>query len=319
MGDIKQTNFRIDSESADVFRQFCEEQGYNQAQGFDHLIQVLELNRAKAGIEGRLTEITTFEEYIKKILDAYLYSLQVAQDTEERIREDYKTDMALRDKAIADYEIKIINRDEKIRTLTEDIQTAHKTEEEAVKNAQNAEKQALSAKEIAAEKGRVNEMLSAKLADAEEKLNGYDELKTSEESLKKQISDMQHKISMLEAELKSQTAASQHLLEEQKKENDREKEIAVERAVAKTEKEMLEKITAIREEKISLQHDLEEQKRLTEQLLAEQKRECEQAKELAVERAVTQTEKKMQEQSDILKEEKTRLQIQLEMLQKDNP
>ena len=118
MGEIKQTNFRIDSESADAFRQFCDEQGMNQAQGFDHLIQVLELNRAKVGIEGRLTEITTFEEYVKKIMDAYLTSLQVAQDTEERVREDYKTDIILRDRALADAEKKIIERDDKISVLS---------------------------------------------------------------------------------------------------------------------------------------------------------------------------------------------------------
>lgn len=35
MGEIKQTNFRIDQEAADAFRKFCEENGMNQAQGFD--------------------------------------------------------------------------------------------------------------------------------------------------------------------------------------------------------------------------------------------------------------------------------------------
>lgn len=126
MGEIKQANFRVDSDSADAFRQFCDEQGYNQAQGFDHLIQVLELNRAKAGIEGRLTEITTFEEYIKKIMDSYLTSLQVAQDTEERVREDYKTDISLRDKALADSERKIIERMKRLQFLLQKPQKQRK-------------------------------------------------------------------------------------------------------------------------------------------------------------------------------------------------
>ena len=46
------------------------------------------------------------KEYIKKIMDSYLTSLQIAQNTEERVREDYKTDIALRDKALADNEQK---------------------------------------------------------------------------------------------------------------------------------------------------------------------------------------------------------------------
>lgn len=44
MGEIKQTNFRINAETADAFRKFCEEQGMNQAQGFDHIMQIVELD-----------------------------------------------------------------------------------------------------------------------------------------------------------------------------------------------------------------------------------------------------------------------------------
>ena len=47
MGDVKQTNFRIDQDSAAVFRKFCEDNGMSQAQGFDHIMQVVELDRAK--------------------------------------------------------------------------------------------------------------------------------------------------------------------------------------------------------------------------------------------------------------------------------
>ena len=48
--EIRQVNFRIDQASADAFRSFCTANGMNQAQGFDHLIQVLELNNAKAAV-----------------------------------------------------------------------------------------------------------------------------------------------------------------------------------------------------------------------------------------------------------------------------
>lgn len=47
MGEIKQTNFRIDQDTATAFRKFCEDNGMNQAQGFDHVMQVVELDRAK--------------------------------------------------------------------------------------------------------------------------------------------------------------------------------------------------------------------------------------------------------------------------------
>ena len=77
MGEIKQANFRIDSDTADAFRAFCEQKGMNQAQGFDHVMQVFELNQAKSSIPGRSVEIEEFETMVKSITSAYLYSLEL--------------------------------------------------------------------------------------------------------------------------------------------------------------------------------------------------------------------------------------------------
>lgn len=290
MGDIRQTNFRVDTESANAFRAFCEENGYNQAQGFDHLIQVLELNKAKTCIEGRLTEITTFEEYIKKIMDSYLTSLQIAQNTEERVREDYKTDIALRDKALADNEQKIIKRDEKINQLTSEIQNNQKIAKEAVQSAENAKKQAESASQIASEKEKINSMLSSKLAEAEEKLSGYDKLKSEEESLKKNISDLQHSNELAKAE-------TNHLKEQYDN-------------TVKQLQETTDALSAANEKVNELTGQITSLKRD----LAEQAKELKQEQELAVERAVTHAEKKMQEQIVALIEEKARLKMQIEIL-----
>lgn len=37
MGEVRQTNFRVDQDTADKFREFCAAAGMNQAQGFDHV------------------------------------------------------------------------------------------------------------------------------------------------------------------------------------------------------------------------------------------------------------------------------------------
>ena len=55
MGEVKQTNFRINQETADAFRKFCEDHGMNQAQCFDHIMQVVEMDRSSLRI---LTEKT---------------------------------------------------------------------------------------------------------------------------------------------------------------------------------------------------------------------------------------------------------------------
>ena len=302
MGEIKQANFRIDEETAKNFRILCEEMGMSQAQGFDHIMQVVELNRAKVGIEGRLTEITTFEEYVKKIMESYLTSLQIAQNTEERVREDFRRDISLRDKALADSERKIIERDEKIVQLTAEMQEAQKISKEAQKTAENAIKQAESITQIAEEKGKVNNMLSGKLAEAEEKLAGYDELRAAEETLKHNINEINHEMNLLQEKFNN--------LHEQ-----------YDKAVNKLGNseelvaELKETISEMKSQIASLKRDVEEEKRNASQKLAEQVRESEQVKELAVERAISKTEKKMQEEIIALRDERTRLQVQIEILQ----
>ena len=81
MGEIKQTNFRIDQDTADIFRKFCEENGMNQAQGFDHIMQIVEMDRAKAVTPERATEIEEFERYVKGIMGAYLTSIEITDCT----------------------------------------------------------------------------------------------------------------------------------------------------------------------------------------------------------------------------------------------
>ena len=302
MGEIKQTNFRIDMETADKFRSLCDEMGLNQAQGFDHIMQIVELNRAKVGIEGRLTEITTFEEYVKKIMEAYLLSLEIAQNTEERVREDYKTDIKLRDNALKENEAKILERDEKIAQLTVEAQEAQKIAKEAVKTAENATKQAESAKQIAEEKEKVNDMLSSKLAEAEEKLAGYDELKFSKEELQKQLMEMHHKADILEVQLQNSY-----------KQNE-----SVSQILKDTElklKESTDSVAELNGQIKLLQRDVEEQKRIMEQRLNEQIRASEQAQELAVERAIAKAQKDMQEEITKLRDEKTKLEVKIELYQ----
>lgn len=102
MGDIKQANFRIDTESADKFRTFCETEGLSQAQGFAHLLQVLELDRAKTVLSNRENEITDFEMHTKALINAFLNSLEVCNNAEARVREEFAVQLDQKDRTIAE-------------------------------------------------------------------------------------------------------------------------------------------------------------------------------------------------------------------------
>lgn len=198
MGEVKQTNFRIDQETADAFRKFCEDNGMNQAQGFDHIMQVVEMDRAKAAAPGRITEIEGFEKSVKDIMAAFLYSIEVNQNAEGRIREQFASDLDRKDKTIDELRQKAEQLQAEKDAAEATAAEAVKAKDQAEKDAAAAEKVRIAAEKTAEDKQTIADTLAAKLAEAEKKAEGYDDLKTalssSEDARKaaeQQIKDVQ--------------------------------------------------------------------------------------------------------------------------------
>lgn len=208
MGDIKQTNFRIDQESADAFRKFCEENGMNQAQGFDHMLQVLELNRAKAMVPNSAKDIETFEMHVKKIMESYLQSVEDYNTARESAREEFASALTSKDKTIASLQEKVaqLKADKEIAETT--AANADRIADQAVKEASVAKDQAGTALKLAEEKDKTIATLADKLAVAEGKAEGYDELKKSEEAAKGRIIELQKDVENLEAGFERELKAS---------------------------------------------------------------------------------------------------------------
>ena len=96
MEEAKQTNFRVTPEAADKFRDYCKENGFNQAQGLAHIMQIIELNKAKDQLVNRETEIEEFERHIKALMAAYLNSLELAENADERMHDKYEMDLKIK-------------------------------------------------------------------------------------------------------------------------------------------------------------------------------------------------------------------------------
>ena len=124
--ESKQVNFRIDPDSAEAFRLFCTSNGMNQAQGFDHLMQVLELNNAKTAVPGRVAEIENFERLTKELLSAYINSVELGSHAEECAKEQFRYDLKRKDRTIDELREKI----EALETQKKDILTALSSSEE---------------------------------------------------------------------------------------------------------------------------------------------------------------------------------------------
>lgn len=229
MGEIKQTNFRIDQETADAFRHFCEEHGMNQAQGFDHIMQVVELDRAKAVTPGRVVEIERFEKSVKDILAAYLNSLAINNDAEDRIREQFASALDQKNREINDLKAQIVKLNESL----DSAETYKKYADEKVKRASDLKK--------------INDMLNMQLTDAVKKLSGYEKLKLDH-------SELQKKLKETEENLETKIRSTENELAKLKMQS----ELSTEKAVSDKEREMNQLIMAAEKESAKLSAQNEE-------------------------------------------------------------
>lgn len=291
MGEIKQTNFRIDSETADAFRAFCEEKGMNQAQGFDHVMQVFELNQAKTAIQGRCVEIEEFETSVKAILSAYLNSLEINQNAEMRVREQFSSELTRKDARIAELQKKVEElQAEKKKT---DAEKAEKTKQE-----QSLTEQFEMAKKSAADQEQINTMLHEKLTEATNNLKQYTALKQSESALKEELTQAKQ-------ELHETTLAFSHARKEHETNLTELKETNIRcHSLEKSNAELQQQISLLKQE-------LSEQKAQAENVLQQAKSQA----ELTLERALIKKEREMQELLRQADKETVRLEVMLEQVQ----
>ena len=274
MGEIKQTNFRIDTEKADAFRAFCEQNGMNQAQGFDHIMQVLEMNEAKAAVPERLIEIEEFERHAKALVAGYLNSLELAKNTENRVLEQFESRLASKDKTIMELQEKLEGKDTDLAIKEELFKNAEAAKLQAEERATVAQERMIAAEKTAQDKAAIAEMLTGKLAEAEDKLKEYPALKASEADLKTKLaaSEIKYTNAQKDAEIaleravtaiqkKMDTVVAEKDLQMASKDLQAEKALsAMEKAKNKEIQGLRDKIDALKDEKAALKDELAELK-----------------------------------------------------------
>lgn len=207
---MKQINIRLSDESGARFKSYCEEEGLSHPQAIDALLAIMELSKSKEALPGRRTDIESFEMHIKALLDAFIHSLEINAEAEERSKLEFISSLESKDRTIIDLQ-------KKIESLEATLTAAENAQQDSEHRATKAEKEAAAAI-TAAENARCNvmdkeamvKMLTDNLAEAECKLNDYDKLKvevqaakTEIEQLKQQLKDAEYaeKNAKIEAQL----------------------------------------------------------------------------------------------------------------------
>lgn len=234
MGEVKQTNFRIDQETAALFRDFCEKNNLSQAQGFDHIMQVVEMDQAKAVVPERKTEIEAFEKAIKDIMAAYLNSVELGKTAEDRAKENFKSLLESKDKMIAELQGKV----ETLKADKEEAEqlalTSSSAVAQALKDSEIAKEQAEMSKKLLAEKEKTISTLAEKLTKSEEKAEEYDSLSETSKKLLEENKELHR------------------ALERKDSDSKKDMELAVAKAVAEKEKEMMKRMMELEKENAKL-------------------------------------------------------------------
>lgn len=231
MGDIKQTNFRVNEDTADAFRKFCADQGISQAQGFDHAMDVLKLDQAKGIVPERKTEIEDFEMYVKKILEAYLQSLEINANAEKRAKEQFAGELSRREHDVDELRSRVDQLQAEKDAAEAAVASAVTAKEIAEKNEQIATNQAETAKKNSTDQEKIIAMLNANLAEKEKMLTGYADLAAAEQAAQKKVHELEQALN---------DAKKDHANEIKALKKDAEME--QERAVAAKERELSVKV-----------------------------------------------------------------------------
>lgn len=138
--ELKVKSFRVTEETFDKFKKIASDEFGNQGQCLDALISLYELENSKSTLIERKLEIESFQDYLNKINQLFLTSLQMSEDAGKRAEEEFFKKLSIKDVTIERLqrrEEELIERD---RTLKEDNKAKTKEIEELKENIKTLEK-----------------------------------------------------------------------------------------------------------------------------------------------------------------------------------
>ncbi len=242
-------------------------------------------------------DVTTAREVaeeLKNMISAYLNSLEIAESTEERLLEQFRSRLESKDEQIMKLQAEVKAKEELATAANTAAMEAENKAEAAEQASTDAKERAKSAEQMAKDKEEIAGMLNVENIKLKTQLDGYDELRESEASLKVQlveslqnIKEMQREaeiaqeraVAAIQKEMDMASAEHEKAIMELKADKDRAvaaAELVGERAVAAAEKShqevlqrMYDKIEKVQDEKAELKDAISSVKQQNRELQAE--------------------------------------------------
>ena len=259
--ELKIKSFRISEDTTDKFRSICADFD-NQNTALSALISAYEIQNAKAVLSTRQTELEDYDVHLQALQRAFLQSLELNSNAEERIRNEFARQLDTKDKTIADYQTRIDELEGLLKATKEkcdnDTKTASDKLSEALRDVTEANKsidklssELQSAKATVQDKLAIIDGLTARIPETEklqtelkekdaaiEKTNTQHVVEKTE--LNNKISGLNNTITSLTSEIEKLKSAAE--ITEQKH------QLELEKAVIDEQKKYIDEIEKLRQE-----------------------------------------------------------------------
>lgn len=123
----KAKTFRTEGETADRVDAWMEKNGISNRDALKRMMDIIDMSEAKGSLAGRSTEIENFESLTRQLVTAYTASLDLAQNAEARIRDEFAKRIDSQDMTIADLQARakqLQNEASVAKSLTNEAQQA---------------------------------------------------------------------------------------------------------------------------------------------------------------------------------------------------
>lgn len=163
--ELKPKSFRIDDETAEKFKEISSAIGGNQQQTLAKLIETYHFQAGKAILTNKRDDIDQFEKYISCLTNMYMRSLEDNQNITDSVR--------------TEFDALLNSKDTIIQNLQSELATARQLKEEAV----------IKAKTYIEENARLNSLLDRQEEEYRTRLNDLQDMLTDKDSLNKALID----------------------------------------------------------------------------------------------------------------------------------
>jgi chromosome segregation ATPase len=197
MAETKTKAFRADEKTISRINAWMENNGIGNSEALERMADIIDMSEAKGALAGRSTEISNFESLVHQLTTAYTASLQLAQNAEARIRDEFAKRLTSQDDTIADLQARA-------KGLAEEASAAKDSEANALKDLEGLQRdydsqahalvaaraEAQKAQEAAQTARAQADRLTALTGDQAEEIRALKKSAAEADSLRKKVADL---------------------------------------------------------------------------------------------------------------------------------